>query len=56
MVNTMGSIKTQQSKKVTLVPPQDTEQRILAAARAEFANRGLEGARMQSIADRKSVV
>jgi TetR/AcrR family transcriptional regulator len=32
-----------------------TEQRILAAARQEFCERGLDGARMQAIADRAGV-
>jgi TetR/AcrR family transcriptional regulator len=32
-----------------------TEQRILAAARQEFSERGLDGARMQAIADRAGV-
>lgn len=33
----------------------DTEQKILVAARFEFAERGVEGARMQAIADRAGV-
>ena len=33
----------------------DSEGRILAAAREEFIERGLRGARMQSIADRGNV-
>jgi AcrR family transcriptional regulator len=41
---------------VTIQPNQDSsEQRILASAREEFIERGLRGARMQSIADRADV-
>jgi TetR/AcrR family transcriptional regulator len=36
-------------------PDLTTEQRILAAARLEFCERGLDGARMQAIADRAGV-
>ena len=35
--------------------PLSPEARILSAARAEFIERGLRGARMQSIADRGKV-
>ncbi len=39
------------------IPPPDltTEQKILAAAREEFCERGLDGGRMQAIADRAGV-
>jgi TetR/AcrR family transcriptional regulator len=46
-----GSPKTPAVSRADLT----TEQRILAAARREFCERGLDGARMQAIADRAGV-
>jgi TetR/AcrR family transcriptional regulator len=48
--------KQPKKARKTLPPPDlTTEQKILAAAKQEFCERGLDGARMQAIADRAGV-
>jgi AcrR family transcriptional regulator len=47
--------KKQVKKPHPARPDLSTEQKILAAARREFSERGIDGARMQAIADRAGV-